>query len=202
MYSAGSPILISSPSAQFPRSCMPKPYGLEADSRLPIATLSSSGYSIVSIIALRLKSVSFGTCSMYTGQASTHAWQVVQAPRNSIRRMFRCRDPLTEQPVRSRSPRAGASWPSVQYRRRIRWERPSLSAYALIQESVQRRCKSQPHDGVIVRDITFCNDSEIDAFGVRDIDDFVINVGEISDIFDCVARVTKPSDDDVEGDGG
>ncbi len=57
------------------------------------------------------------------------------------------------------------------------------------------------HDSVIVRDIAFCDDSEIDAFGVRDIDDFVINIGEIGDIIDCVARVTKPSDDDVEGDG-
>ena len=46
---------------------------------LPIAVFSSSGYSIVSIIALRRRSVSLGTCSMYSGQTSTQALQVVQA---------------------------------------------------------------------------------------------------------------------------
>ena len=46
---------------------------------LPIAVLRTSGYSIVSIIAFLRRSVSLGTCSIYSGQTSTQALQVVHA---------------------------------------------------------------------------------------------------------------------------
>ena len=86
MYSAGSATLTSKSAAQSPLSCIGIPYGLESLSRFSIViirgmTVSStdSSNSILSIIKWRRASVSFGTCSMFTGQTSTQALHVVHA---------------------------------------------------------------------------------------------------------------------------